>query len=228
TILKMYMSKETKINMMLPSEQKRYRLKTNLYLAIFIIIFIMIFPSFYKINDDIPPNSIEKNFEIDNNNNNNGSNTSGHYQILLLITSRMEEYQHRKLLRSVLFGINDNIEPCMKYDTNVYYKFLIPPYDVNKKMYGSFVSENVEYNDMVEFQHLPDLNLNYTQEIVLKWTQSLKHSGITFDFAVLLDNNSIINLSKFKRIISTFNISPIQLQYLIWGRFDDSFADDIF
>ncbi|CAG8689477.1 14487_t:CDS:2, partial [Racocetra fulgida] len=28
--------------------------------------------------------------------------------------------------------------------------------------------------------------------------------------------------------MSTFNISPIQLQYLIWGRFDNSFADDIF
>ncbi|CAG8618775.1 14122_t:CDS:2 [Cetraspora pellucida] len=225
------MSKEAKIDMMLPSEQKQYRLKTNLYMAIFIIIFVMIFPSYYKINDYYLPDSIENDFDIDNSNSNNknyGINTSGHYKILLLITSQMEEYQHRKLLRSVLFGINDNIDPCMKYDTNIYYKFLIPPYNVSKQMYKSFVSESVEYNDIVEFQHLPDLNLNFTQEIVLNWTQSLKNSGISFDFAVLLDNNSIINLSKLKRIISTFNISPIQLQYLIWGRFDDSFAEDIF
>ncbi|KAF0394658.1 glycosyltransferase Family 34 protein [Gigaspora margarita] len=81
---------------------------------------------------------------------------------------------------------------------------------------------------MVEFQHLMDLNMNYSQEIVLNWTQSLKNSGISFDLVVLLDNHSIVNLVRLKRFISTSNISPIQLQNLVWGRFDDSFADDKF
>ncbi|CAG8700773.1 4193_t:CDS:2, partial [Dentiscutata heterogama] len=137
-----------------------------------------------------------------------------------------EEYQYRKLLRSILFGINDNLEPCMKYDTNIYYKFLIPPYNASNKMYKSFISESMEYNDMVEFQHLLDSNVNYTQEVVLNWTQSLKNSGISFDLAVLLDNQSIMNLARLKKVIS--NISPIQLQNIVWSRFDDSFADDMF
>ncbi|CAG8500929.1 567_t:CDS:2 [Dentiscutata erythropus] len=218
----MYISKETKFDMIIPSEQRRYRLR--IYIVIFTIILIMIC-SYYKSRNYYLPESIG-NDNTNSNKNDNGSNTSGHYKIMLLITSQMEEYQYRKLLRSILFGINDNLEPCMKYDTNIYYKFLIHPYNASNKMYKSFVSESVEYNDMVEFQHLLNSNVNYTQEVVLNWTQSLKNTGISFDLAVLLDNQSIMNLARLKKLIS--DISPIQLQNVVWSRFDDSFADDMF
>ncbi|KAF0394657.1 glycosyltransferase Family 34 protein [Gigaspora margarita] len=213
----MYISKEMKVDMIIPSEKRRYRPRTNLCIMIFMI---MICLSYYKSSNYYLHESIK--------NGNSYDNASGHYKILLLITSQMEEYQYREFLRNILFGINDNLEPCMKYDTNIYYKFLIPPYNTSDNIYKSFVNESVKYNDMVEFQHLMDLNMNYSQEIVLNWTQSLKNSGISFDLVVLLDNHSIVNLVRLKRFISTSNISPIQLQNLVWGRFDDSFADDKF
>ncbi|CAG8540647.1 21739_t:CDS:2 [Dentiscutata erythropus] len=153
-------------------------------------------------------------------------NTSGHYKLLILITSKIEEYHHRRLLRRILFGIEDNLVPCMKYDTSIYYRFLIPPYNVNKKTYRSFVSESVEYNDIVEFQHL--LHSNYTQETILDWTQSLKNSNISFDHAVLLDDYSIISLAKLKMALVSYNHSPTKLQNIVWSNFDDSSVDDMF
>ncbi|CAG8557499.1 11122_t:CDS:2, partial [Cetraspora pellucida] len=176
-------------------------------------------------NDDGSYFSSNDNDYIDDN---NDINTSGHYKFLILITSRIEKYHHRKLLRRILFGIDDNLVPCMKYDSSIYYKFLIPPYNISKKVYKSFVGESVEYNDIVEFQDLLHSNSNYTQEVILDWTQSLKNSNISFDHVVIFDDYSIINFSKLKRILATSNLSPIKLQNIVWSNFNNSVIDDMF
>ncbi|CAG8572144.1 11961_t:CDS:2, partial [Dentiscutata heterogama] len=196
--------------------------------------FIITFLSYYRTSDYSLSNPAENYnfindlFSGDDNyvDSEDDINTSGHYKLLILITSKIEEYHHRRLLRRILFGIEDNLVPCMKYDTSIYYKFLIPPYNVNKKTYRSFVSESVEYNDIVEFQHL--LHSNYTQETILDWTQSLKNSNISFDHAVLLDDYSIISLAKLKTVLVSSNYSPTKLQNIVWSNFDDSSVDDMF
>ncbi|KAF0413744.1 glycosyltransferase Family 34 protein [Gigaspora margarita] len=207
--------------------------KRNVYIAILLMTMIITFLLYLRIGDYSLSNIVKDfndngNYLFSNNDNyvdGNDINTSKHYKLLILITSKIEEFHHRKFLRRILFGIDDNLVPCMKYDTNIYYKFLIPPYNINKKIYGNFVSENVEYNDIVEFQHLLYSNSNYTQEVILEWAQS---SNISFDHAVLLDDYSIISLAKLKKFLVISNLSPIKLQNIVWSNFDDSFVDDMF
>ncbi|CAG8789268.1 34457_t:CDS:2 [Gigaspora margarita] len=186
--------------------------KRNVYIAILLMTMILTFLLYLRIGDYSLSNIVKDfnddgNYLFSNNDNyvdSNDINTSKHYKLLILITSKIEEFHHRKLLRRILFGIDDNLVPCMKYDTNIYYKFLIPPYNINKKLYGNFVSENVEYNDIAQ------------------------SSNISFDHAVLLDDYSIISLAKLKKFLVISNLSPIKLQNIVWSNFDDSFVDDMF
>src|SRR5438270_11087693 len=49
-----------------------------------------------------------------------------HYEIGLFITSEIEDIEKRMLMREMLFGITDNLVPCMNLDTTrIFYKFLV-------------------------------------------------------------------------------------------------------
>jgi hypothetical protein len=76
-----------------------------------------------------------------------------HYKMALFIFSEMEDIDQRMLMREELFGITDNIIPCMKQDTNViYYKFFVRKLEkVNVRILKSFKTEQMEYyHDIVE------------------------------------------------------------------------------
>ncbi len=52
--------------------------------------------------------------------------TCPHYKIALFISSGMEQVDKRMLMREELFGITDNLIPCMKQDTTeIFYKFFV-------------------------------------------------------------------------------------------------------
>ncbi|CAG8587314.1 3355_t:CDS:2, partial [Dentiscutata erythropus] len=170
-----------------------------------------------------PPITYNKNEKIE-------INTSNHYKILILITSQLREYRKRNLLREVLFGIENNLEPCIRYNMEIYYKFLIPPVNFgnNKELYRNFVGESIEYNDIVNFQNL--LGSNFTQETILKWVQTQKDYNITFDHLVLLDGNSIVNLEEIEYNLSYKDTDDdeyiAKLPYVIWGNFEIPSADN--
>ncbi|CAJ0912519.1 18984_t:CDS:2 [Entrophospora sp. SA101] len=85
-----------------------------------------------------------------------------HYNLLLIISSRIEDFNQRKLLRKLLFNINDNLIPCMHQDNNeqpfhnIYYQFLVKNIKGKKtKEYDgevrrNFIAEKMEFNDLTD------------------------------------------------------------------------------
>jgi hypothetical protein len=149
--------------------------KINVYAAAFFIAFlIFLLSSPYVVRDpfddefiDPPSNTLPDEGQ----NNEAPPNTSGHYNILFAITSTVTAIHRRKLLREALFGIKNNLEPCMVQDGNVYYKFLIQPYkSVEKLALRDFTAESVEYDDIKEF---PNISGQKFQESILQWVSKI-------------------------------------------------------
>ncbi|CAG8603709.1 15198_t:CDS:2 [Acaulospora morrowiae] len=158
-------------------------------------------------------------------------NTSGHYNLLVIISSPMSELKSRKLLRKYLFGINDNLDSCMKQETNIYYKFLVPPYNKKRNdVLREYTAELIEYNDIIEFQVPAGQSW---QRTILEWAQSLDKKRITYNHVVILDVHSIINLEKIQQILDSSLINGHRLNTkrksnLVWGLFDVQGGDDMF
>jgi len=52
-------------------------------------------------------------------------NTSNQYDTLIVIPSSWTQMQNRQWVRETIFGIENNLEPCKKYDGRIIYKFYI-------------------------------------------------------------------------------------------------------
>lgn len=210
--------------------------RKNVYIAAFLIAFlIFLLSSPYVVQDSQtdsegsiifpypkPPSEEQKSDEA--------PNTSGHYNLLLVITSTVQSMRHRKILREGLFGIKNNLEPCMAQDGNVYYKFLIEPYkSVEKLALRDFTAESVEYNDIEEFPNISGQNF---QETVLQWAQGLVNKGITYNYLVIINDKTIINLENLQRNLEESSIrgnklTPSDKLKLVWGSFMTLNADDM-
>ncbi|CAG8623460.1 8973_t:CDS:2, partial [Cetraspora pellucida] len=124
-----------------------------------------------------------------------------HYKLLVVITSQVDEIRSRKLLREYLFDIKDNIRPCMEKNGEIYYRFLLKPYQqADKKVLRDFTAEAVEYDDIEEFPNQSNINW---QKTVLTWIQSLEKQEITFDYAIIMEDQSIVNLRKLLTILDS-------------------------
>lgn len=135
--------------------------RINIYVAIFLITFLLILSYISNPYDQILGNEIIDN-EADKT-----TGEPGNYNILFAITSTVGAIRQRRLLREALFGIKNNLEPCMFQDGNVYYKFLIEPYkSVERGKLRDFTAEVVEYDDIEEFPNLSDQKF---QENILQW-----------------------------------------------------------
>nr|CAG8446061.1 8709_t:CDS:2 [Entrophospora candida] len=163
--------------------------------------------------------------------NTNGTvNSSGHYSILFVISTKISHTRHRRALREYLFGIRNNLQPCMRQDGDVYYKFLVEPYDVVPKFFlRDFRAESVEYDDIVEF---PNHKNERWQDIVLDWTQSLAKEDITFDHLAIIKDTTIIDLQKLKlalesSVINGQYLTNVQKTNLVWGPFESLLLDDL-
>ena len=135
--------------------------RINIYVAIFLITFLLLLSYISNPYDQILGNEIIDN-EADKT-----TGEPGNYNILFAITSTVGAIRQRRLLREALFGIKNNLEPCMFQDGNVYYKFLIEPYkSVERGKLRDFTAEVVEYDDIKEFPNLSDQKF---QENILQW-----------------------------------------------------------
>ncbi|CAJ0891209.1 16452_t:CDS:1 [Entrophospora sp. SA101] len=125
----------------------------------------------------IPSSKTNPNFDDDGNivvptipdkvNTNGTVNSNGHYSILFVISTKISHTRHRRALREYLFGIRNNLQPCMRQDGDIYYKFLVEPYDIVPKFFlRDFRAESVEFDDIVEF---PNHKNERWQDIVLDW-----------------------------------------------------------
>ncbi|KAL0075350.1 glycosyltransferase family 34 protein, partial [Phycomyces blakesleeanus] len=159
-------------------------------------------------------------------------NQSGHYTHLVVIGSEASQGSRRQLIRSKYFGLRDNLLPCMQYDTDIYYTFWIhgglPLPDTPLRR--TYESEKMEWNDM---QEIP-ARLEFEQANVIAWVENtlLVEKKITYDYLIIQDGYSFIQLSKTKfeldsGVIGQYTHSPYSLTSdtplnFVWGTFDST------
>ncbi|GBB83432.1 hypothetical protein RclHR1_10160001 [Rhizophagus clarus] len=153
-----------------------------------------------------------------------------HYKTALFIFSEMEDVNQRMLMRETLFGITDNIIPCMKQDTNlIYYKFFVRKINkVNVAIKRDFRSEQMEYyHDIVE---IDVKNTDDWHQTLLEYAQSLQEKCITFDHLILMDVFSLINLKKIQDKILSSKIENrviTDTRKIVWGTFENNRTENM-
>jgi hypothetical protein len=126
--------------------------------------------------------------------------TCPHYKIALFISSYVENYEKRMLMREELFGITDNLIPCMKQDTTeIFYKFFVKK---KTKVDRKFRSEQMEYNDIIEIgiQHDDEWHQSLLQQVSMRpFFVEINHMTIS------LFLNSLLNIFFFPLLIFRLN-----------------------
>ncbi|CEG63203.1 hypothetical protein RMATCC62417_00386 [Rhizopus microsporus] len=124
---------------------------------------------------------------------------SSHYKYFIIIASRVGNASRRQLIRNTYFGLQDNLEPCMKRDKGIQYLFwmygdLPKAKTAERRMYET---EKMEWNDFVKVK-----TDAYDQDAVLRWARDyLKRNEITFDYLVIQDGYSFTHLSYIQQTI---------------------------
>src|SRR5689334_11532602 len=88
--------------------------------ALLTLIFLLHFNRFYS----------DENYTFITNNQKTLDTTNGHYNILFAISTKINNVHHRRILREYLFGTHNNLQPCTHQSGDVYYKFLVEPYNI--------------------------------------------------------------------------------------------------
>ncbi|KAI7847572.1 galactosyl transferase GMA12/MNN10 family-domain-containing protein [Circinella umbellata] len=161
-------------------------------------------------------------------------NDSNHYTYLVVIASQATELARRQLIREKYFGLLDNLLPCMQYNTDMLYKFwiygdMIPAKTDERRRYEA---EKMEWDDLEEVGK----GIKYEQTSILKWAETtLADRGITYDYLIVQDINTFIQLSNIKReldngVISESTNSPVAINTdtptnLVWGNFAGTESD---
>ncbi|KAG2220290.1 hypothetical protein INT45_009923, partial [Circinella minor] len=152
-----------------------------------------------------------------------------HYAYIVVIASEASYQSRRNLIRSNYFGLHDNLIPCMRYNTDVYYTFWIhgnpPPSNTPERR--RYETEKMEWNDMVEMPN----DVPFEQETVLEWVENtLKPTRrIEYDYLIVQDIETFLQLHAIKReldagVIGEYSNMPYVVSMdqplnLIWGSF---------
>ncbi|RIA95057.1 Glycosyltransferase Family 34 protein [Glomus cerebriforme] len=150
-----------------------------------------------------------------------------HYKTALFISSVLEDVDKRMLMREELFGITDNLIPCMKQDTlDIFYKFFVRK--STKKPSRLFLSEQMEYyHDIVEIDIQNDFDWHQS---LLEYAQSLQEKCITFDHLIIIDIFTMINLEKIQDKISSSKIGNQMIsdtRKIVWGSFNSNRTENM-
>lgn len=89
-----------------------------------------------------------------------------HFKYFIIIASRTSSLSRRQLIRDTYFGLNDNIEPCMKRDKGVNYMFWVYDDEPQAKTPERrlYETEKMEWNDLEKVDAK-----SFKQDDVLKW-----------------------------------------------------------
>ncbi|KAI7862682.1 galactosyl transferase GMA12/MNN10 family-domain-containing protein [Spinellus fusiger] len=142
------------------------------------------------------------------------ANDSGHYTYLVVVGTQAQDRSRRHLIRSKYFGLDDNLLPCMHYTADVYYTFWIhgPTPHTNTPLKREYESEKIEWNDMVEFP-------TFQQSSIFTWAESLALRNITYDYLILQDRYSFVQLNTIKKALEsrTARSSTSSPLHFVWG-----------
>ncbi|CAG8435424.1 981_t:CDS:2 [Funneliformis mosseae] len=198
-----------------------YTKKQMRNLRLFLILFLVIVITFFTLS-----NFTNDYGELSGNNNVQDMKCP-HYKIMLLIYSEVENIDKRALMREGLFGITDNLVPCMKQDDAIFYRFLIKKKKdeyINEIVLRKYKSEQMEYNDIGEIEVLNgDWQLS-----ALKYAQLLKKTCMSFNHLVLTEVYTMINLERLQKKISSSKIADQTIsntQKIVWGSFNSNITD---
>ncbi|KAI8146780.1 galactosyl transferase GMA12/MNN10 family-domain-containing protein [Fennellomyces sp. T-0311] len=158
-----------------------------------------------------------------------------HYAYIVIIASEAPYESRRNLIRATYFGLYDNLVPCMRYNTDVFYTFWIHGGSPapNTPLRRRYEAEKMEWNDMVE---MPS-DVPFEQETILDWVENtLKVSRrIEYDYLIVQDIETFIQLHVVKReldagVIGEYSnlpyvVSMDQPLNMVWGTFTGSEDD---
>ncbi|KAI9484593.1 galactosyl transferase GMA12/MNN10 family-domain-containing protein [Zychaea mexicana] len=161
-------------------------------------------------------------------------NESNHYTYLVVIASPPDQMSRRQLIREKYFGLRDNLLPCMRYNTDMLYKFwiygnMIPAKTDERRRYEA---EKMEWDDLEEMGK----GVKFEQTSILEWAETtLAERGITYDYLIVQDINAFVQLVDIKReldngVISESTNSPVAINTdtptnLVWGNFAGKESD---
>jgi hypothetical protein len=93
-----------------------------------------------------------------------------HFKYFIVIASRTSHQSRRQLIRNTYFGLNDNVEPCMKRDKGVNYMFWVYGDEPEAKTPERrlYETEKMEWNDLEKVDAK-----SFKQDEVLKWVNAL-------------------------------------------------------
>jgi hypothetical protein len=92
-----------------------------------------------------------------------------HFKYFMIIASRAGNLSRRQLIRKTYFGLDDNLEPCMKRDKGINYLFWVygdlpASRTAEKRLYET---EKMEWNDLEKVN-----KQSFNQDDVLKWVRA--------------------------------------------------------
>ncbi|KAI9471883.1 MAG: galactosyl transferase GMA12/MNN10 family-domain-containing protein [Benjaminiella poitrasii] len=123
-----------------------------------------------------------------------------HFKYFIVIASRATHTSRRQLIRQTYFGLNDNVEPCMKRDKGINYMFWIYGNEPAAKTPArrAYETEKMEWNDLEKVGNTK----SYHQDDVLRWVEGpLKERGVTYDYLIIQDSYSLIQLNYIQQQI---------------------------
>ncbi|ORX96694.1 hypothetical protein K493DRAFT_370600 [Basidiobolus meristosporus CBS 931.73] len=143
------------------------------------------------------------------------------YDLVVLIASEMNYFANRKLLRKELFGMTNNLKPCLKANGRIHYKFFVTESDLSNEDQRQFRSELMEYDDIIT---LPKSSPRKKEYAMLRWVSTSRDTEESFDFrhVMLLDSHSYV---RFDQILSELDYmaqeatDPEKLSVL-WGNLE--------
>ncbi|KAG1143587.1 hypothetical protein G6F37_006802 [Rhizopus arrhizus] len=122
-----------------------------------------------------------------------------HFKYFIIIASKVNHSSRRQLIRNTYFGLQDNLEPCMKRDKGVQYLFwlygdLPKAKTAERRLYET---EKMEWNDFIKLEID-----TYDQDILLRWAKDyFQKYNISFDFLIVQDSYSFIQLNYIQQTI---------------------------
>ncbi|KAG0075183.1 hypothetical protein BGZ92_003026 [Podila epicladia] len=222
--------------------------------AIFLMVVVL---SFHKSNPTLPtPNQTHRqqpntnnNYNHNNNINNDNKddetddpyknhnsplfadaalpNTSKQYDTLIVIPSSWTQMQNRQWVRETIFGIENNLEPCKKYDGRIIYKFYIhglSTWTKTKIHTAQFMEAQVRdlHGEFMEYDDSFFANKTVTDHHAvwgdaLDWAVNkfIPDNKIKVDKVLIFDSTTLVNLPDMETAIR--GVTAPQGYLYTWG-----------
>ncbi|KAI9498671.1 galactosyl transferase GMA12/MNN10 family-domain-containing protein [Zychaea mexicana] len=195
-----------------PSHHRRRHFRVRRLLTIFIVVaFFSLFYYNVKLRSEI---AIDNARSTTTSTAGGAENLSNHYPYLVVIASTATEFTRRGLIRQMYFGLDDNIEPCMRYNADTMYRFWVHGERIPRKTAErrQYEAEKMEWNDIEE---IPE-DVKFEQSSILEWADKILvgERGITYDYLIVQDVNSFVQLPSVKQ-----ELSNTKTDNVVWGSF---------